>query len=51
MLSPDGQTRLVVISGAQTAARAGKSIIVRAFIVPDASYETVASEATINVSA
>ena len=49
VIEADSQTRLVVLSGAQTSARAGKQIRVRAFITPLGSYETVASEATINV--
>ena len=49
VVSPDAQTRLIVVSGAQTAARAGKQIRVRAFITPAGRYETVGSEALINV--
>ena len=49
VLSPDSQTRLFVLSGAQTAARAGKQVRLRTFIQPAGSYETVATETLINV--
>lgn len=51
VIAPDSQTRIFVISAAQTAARAGKQIRLRAFIAPAGGYETVASEAIINVAA
>ncbi len=49
VLSPDSQTRLVVVSGAQTAARPGRQVTVRALISLPDGIETVGSEATINV--
>ena len=49
IVAPDSQTRIVVVSGAQTAERAGKPIRVRALVTPLNSYETIGSEAFINV--
>ena len=49
VLAPDSVTRLIVISGGQTAARAGRQIRVRVLIEPADGFETVGSEGLINV--
>ena len=50
VIEVDAQTRLAVVSAAQTLARPGRQIKGRAFITPAGSYETVPAEFYINVA-